>query len=569
MSVSALNAQIGKINDVLCASSVLVWDSRTMLPRGAAAARAEQLATLATIARDLLLSAETRRALDGARREVEGRAPDDPWRRAVERVEKAIALHERVPAELTERKTKARAIGTQIWIEARARNDFASFAPALGEIVSLTRDYAQAAGFAGHPYDALLELYEPGTTLAELRPLLGALKSGIAPILDRALGRPRARRDFLDRPFPDAKVHAAAKWLTETLGYDYEHGRLDKTVHPFAISFTREDVRITMRLGDGNFASSLFGAMHETGHGLYEQNIDPQFTRTPLTTDLVSLYPGGGASLGTHESQSRLQENHVGRSRAFWRTHFGRVKEVLGGLDDVDADAFHQAVNTASPGLIRTEADELTYDFHIMLRVELEAALMTGDIEVADIPAAWNEAMKRHLGVAVRNDREGCLQDIHWASGAMGSFCTYTIGNVMAAQLCETARSEGEGIAAALEKGDTFPLRLWLKENVWRHGQAFRPRRASDPGDGARSRSRPLSALSRREVRQGGVTASRLSARRRRRASTKRVRTGAQTTWPRLIGREARPRMGPRSNYARSQFRECCSALRARTASGR
>jgi carboxypeptidase Taq len=473
MTVSALNAAIGKINDVLCASSLLVWDSRTMLPRGGAATRAGQLATLALVARDMLMSAETRRALDGARREVEAAPQDDPWRRAVARVERAIALHERIPAELIERKARARAIGTQIWVKARADSDFESFAPALAEIVAVTRDYADAIGWTEHPYDVLVDLYEPGTTLVELNRLFAQLKGGIAPILDVALGRPLPRRDFLEEAFPEAKVQAAGRLLSETLGYDYEHGRLDKTVHPFAISFTREDVRITMRLGEKSFANSLFGAMHETGHGLYEQNVDKAFTRTALTTGLIGLYAGGGASLGTHESQSRLQENHVGRSRAFWRAHFGRVKEVLGGLDGVDADAFHQAVNTVSTGLIRTEADELTYDFHIMLRVEFEAALMTGDIKVADIPGAWNEAMKRHLGVTVPNDREGCLQDIHWSSGAMGSFCTYTLGNVMAAQLFEAATANGAGVTPALEAGDTTPLRSWLKENVWRHGKRF------------------------------------------------------------------------------------------------
>ena len=473
MTVSALNAAIGRINDVLCASSVLVWDSRTMLPKGGAETRAGQLATLAGLARDMLMSAETRRALDTARREVESAPQDDPWRRAVASVKKAIALHERVPAELIERKARLNGVGTQIWFKARAENDFRGFAPVLAEIVQAARDYADAVGWTEHPYDALIGLYEPGTRLSDLKALFAELASGIKPVLDQALGRALPRTDFLDTPFSEAKVHAAGRLLSETLGYDYEHGRLDKTVHPFAISFTREDVRITMRLGEKSFANSLFGAMHETGHGLYEQNVDPAYTRTALATNLIGLYAGGGASLGTHESQSRLQENHVGRSRPFWQAHFAAVKNALGGLDDIDADAFHKAVNTVSTGLIRTEADELTYDFHIMLRVEFEAALLKGDIKVEDIPGAWNEAMRRYLGVEVPNDLNGCLQDIHWSSGAMGSFCTYTLGNVMAAQLFATARREGEGVAEALERGDTTPLRAWLKEHVWRHGKRF------------------------------------------------------------------------------------------------
>jgi carboxypeptidase Taq len=473
MTVVALNAAIGRINDVLCAASVLVWDSRTMLPKGGVATRAGQLATLLGVARSMLLSEETRRALDGARREVENLAEDDPWRRAVSRVDRALAFHQRIPPELIERKAKARAIGTQIWFEAREQNDFAIFAPALAEIVAVTREYVDAIGWTDHPYDALLDLYEPGTTLAGLRALFADLKAGLAPILDHALGLPRPREDFLNATFAEAKVHAAGRLLSETLGYDFDHGRLDKTVHPFAISFTREDVRITMRLGDGRFASSLFGAMHESGHGLYEQNIDPAFTRTALTTDLRNLYSGGGASLGTHESQSRLQENHVGRSLPFWRAHFGRVKNVLSGLDGVDAVAFHQAVNTVSTGLIRTEADELTYDFHIMLRVEFEARLMAGDIKVADIPGAWNEVVMQYLGLVVPTDREGCLQDIHWSSGAMGSFSTYTFGNIMAAQLMEAAREQDTTIEPAFDRGDTIPLRAWLRDNIWRHGKRF------------------------------------------------------------------------------------------------
>ena len=234
-----------------------------------------------------------------------------------------------------------------------------------------------------------------------------------------------------------------------------------------------------MRLGERSFANSLFGAMHETGHGLYEQNVDPAFTRTALTTDLIGLHAGGGASLGTHESQSRLQENHIGRSHDFWRAHFGRMKEVLGGLDGIEADAFHRAVNTVAPGLIRTEADELTYDFHIMLRVELEAALLKGDIKVADIPGAWREAMKRHLGVTVPNDREGCLQDVHWASGAMGSFCTYTLGNVMAAQLFETAKAKGEGVASRSRAGRHGAASPLAQGEYLAARQTLQPRRAS------------------------------------------------------------------------------------------
>jgi carboxypeptidase Taq len=300
------------------------------------------------------------------------------------------------------------------------------------------------------------------------------LRPGLKTILEEALGRPRPRTDFLRRDFPESGQREIALSFARSFGYDLGRGRLDTTVHPFEISFTREDVRITTRYRRNYLPPALFGAMHEAGHGLYEQNVDPAYTRTALATDLVGLYAVGGTSFGAHESQSRLWENHVGRSRGFWRLNFPALRETFPeALSDVDAEAFHAAVNAPAPSLIRTEADELTYDFHIMLRVDLEAALIAGALAVSDIPAAWNARIKEELGLDVPNDREGCLQDIHWSSGMIGSFCTYTIGNVMAAQLFEAARSSDESLQDALDAGDYAPLRSWLSHHVCRHGRRF------------------------------------------------------------------------------------------------
>ncbi len=466
----SLTARIGMLNDVLCAQSVLSWDSRTMMPSGGADSRARQMATLIGLAREILVAPETATAL--AADDIAGLNPDHPHRRAHETTRAAHDFHRRIPGDLLARRAAARGVANGAWIKARETSDFALFAPHLHTSFALAREFADAAGWQAHPYDALLALYEPGETVASLTALFARLKSGIAPILAAARQR-SIRTDFLTRPYPEAGQQRIARHFAELLGYDFNRGRLDVTVHPFEVSFTRNDVRITTRYRPDALAPALFGAMHETGHGLYEQNVDPAHTGTALATDLIGLYAVGGASFGAHESQSRLWENHVGRSLPFWQKHFPTVQaEFPDALSDVTATQFHAAVNAANPGLIRTEADELTYDLHIILRTELEAALIAGDMRTDDIPAAWAKAMHDQLGVAVPNDRLGCLQDIHWSSGMVGSFCSYTIGNVMAAQLMQAAKRIPE-IADGLQTAHYTPLADWLRQNIWTHGRRF------------------------------------------------------------------------------------------------
>ncbi len=473
MSFSDLQSRISAVNDVLCAGSLLVWDSRTMMPPGGAISRSRQIATLAGLGRDLLVADATLKALDGAEREVAALDDTHPDRRTVAAVRFACDFHRRIPQSLMARRAAARGLANAAWVTARANNDFTQFAPYLETNIALAREYADAAGWRDHPYDALLQLYEPGETLASLRALFAHLTAGQAPIFKAAMARP-SRSDFLHRHFDEATQRQMSQRFAEKLGYDLGRGRLDTTVHPFEVSFTRDDVRITTRTRPNALMPALFGAMHETGHALYEQNIDPIYTSTALATDLVGLYAVGGTSFGAHESQSRLWENHVGRSRSFWDRHFDELQSAFPeALGDVDTAGFHVAINGVRPGFIRTEADELTYDSHIMLRVELEAALIDGSLAVADIPAAWAAAMQERLGVEVRDDSNGCLQDIHWSSGMIGSFCSYTIGNVMAAQLFEAARVQVPGLNEALARGELAPLADWLRENVWRHGRRF------------------------------------------------------------------------------------------------
>ena len=473
MSLDLLKERIATVNDLLCTLNLLIWDSRTMMPAGGTQSRGAQIATLTRLARDTLAADATLTALERAEREAETLPPEGEAQEALRQIRQAVDLHRRVPAELIERRASVRAMANAAWIEARAASDFSIFRPWLAETVKNTRDYADALGWSAHPYDAVIGLYEPGETTASLRRLFAELRAGLTPILAKAMARQRPAHDILRRHYPVAAQLAVARKFSEKFGYDMARGRLDTTVHPFEISFTRGDVRITTRCNPDFLRPALFGAFHETGHGLYEQNIDPAFTRTVFATDLVGLYAVGGASFGAHESQSRLWENHVGRSRGFWRLHFSELRAAFpDALGNVDAEAFYEAVTTVSPGPIRTDADELTYDFHIMLRVDFEARLLAGEIKVDDIPEAWNAAMQAQLGVSVANDAEGCLQDIHWSSGMIGSFCTYTIGNVMAAQLFGAATARG-GVGAALSQGDYAPLRGWLGDAVWRHGRRF------------------------------------------------------------------------------------------------
>jgi carboxypeptidase Taq len=472
MSLDALRREIGAVNDLLCAASVLIWDSRTMMPPGGVEARGHQIATLMEAARERLLAPATLRALDGAEAAVQGRA-DDAERRDVAAVREAVDFHSRIPADLIRRKAELRPKANAAWIEARKANDFEIFAPHLAATVDLQRAYAEAIGYTNHPYDALLPLYEPGETAASIRALFEHLRPALREIRSGVDARTEPRTDFMHRPFPAEAQRRFGERIAEKFGFDLARGRLDFTVHPFEISFTRHDVRVTMRRAETFAPPAIFGALHEVGHGLYEQNVDPSYTRTALASDLKQLYAVGGTSFGAHESQSRRWENHVGRSRPFWDLHFAALREAFApSLDDVDPEAFYRAVTAVRPGLIRTDADELTYDLHIMLRVEIEADLIGGTLRVADIPDAWNAAMARDLGLTPSGDADGCLQDIHWSSGMFGSFCTYTVGNVMGAQLFEAAMGNA-GIVEGFGRGEYAPLHAWLKEHVWQHGRRF------------------------------------------------------------------------------------------------
>ena len=460
--------------DLLCALNALTWDARTQMPPGGSRARAHLLSTLSALARERLLEPGFART---ARELLSNSSASDTLTRAAGQALEAIGAMARVPAHLTRELALLRSEAQDTWAVAKGRSDFALFASVLGRMVDLNRELAEALGYEDHPYDALLNLYEPGMTLSTLQPLFSSLRGHHLELLERIQQRPEPRSDFLNRHYPAQEQRTFALEAAQRFGYDLERGRLDDSAHPFEISFTRDDVRITTRVQENFLPGALFGALHESGHALYEQGVSPDLSRTVLTCDLLGLYAVGGASYGVHESQSRLWENRIGRSSAYWNLHFLELQKTFPQpLEDVDTQTFVRAVNRVKPSLIRVEADELTYDLHILLRVDLERQLIGGELSVRDLPEAWNARVKQDLGLEVPSDAHGVLQDIHWSAGMFGSFATYTLGNVMAAQFFGAASRALPELHAQLEAGNYTPLRDWLTENIYRHGRTYSPR---------------------------------------------------------------------------------------------
>jgi carboxypeptidase Taq len=471
-----LTAHIAEYHDLLCILNTLKWDMRTMMPAAGASSRGKQLATLSTLAKSIFVSDETARLLDAAENEVASADSDSYQARALRQTRDAYEIQKRIPAPLVAKMAALGAESEAAWAKARAENDFPSFKPYLKRMLALNIELAEAIGYEDHPFDALILQFEPGMTAARLHQIFAELRAGISPLLARIVAddEPLAI-DLWKAEYDLATQKRLCHKLTELIGFDYDRGRLDSAPHPFAISFTRDDVRITTRYDANYLPMSLFAALHEAGHGLYEQNIARELTRSALTADFLGQYAIGGASVGAHEFSSRLWENQIGRSRGFWQLHFSRLQELFPQqLARTDAEFFYRAVNRVRPSLIRVEADEVTYNLHIMLRTEIELALLEGAIAVDDLPEVWNAKMQEYLGLTPPDDRRGVLQDVHWSFGGFGVFPTYTIGNIMAAQVLAAAHKQMPDLADQLARGDYQPLLAWLTENIYRHGRAYR-----------------------------------------------------------------------------------------------
>jgi carboxypeptidase Taq len=461
-----LRTTLAEITDLAQAGAILHWDQQTMMPPRGAAVRAEQLATLGRIAHDRFTDPQVGRLLDQLTG-FEEQHEFDSFEASLIRVtrrdwEKAC----KVPSDLRAEISRASTLGFPVWVEARQRNDFATFLPVLRKNLDLSKRYVECfEGTYDEPYDALLDDYEPGMRTALVRETFDYLKEHQGPLMREVAGADGVPRPP-ERTFSLELQKQFELEVAKRFGFNDQSWRLDPTIHPFASGGGIQDIRITTRYFENNL-DGLFATMHEFGHGLYENQIDPGLERTPL---------GHGASLGMHESQSRMWENLVGRSLPFWRYFFPRLAELYPDqLKGYDAERWYREVNAVEPSLIRVDADEATYNFHIILRFELEQELLAGSFPLEQLPEEWNRRMWEYLGVEVPDDTHGVLQDTHWASGAIGYFSTYALGNLIGAQIWEKLQDDLPGLHDEFEQGEFGSLRDWLRERVHQHGRKFTP----------------------------------------------------------------------------------------------
>jgi carboxypeptidase Taq len=467
--LAALRARFAELSDLQGVASLLNWDQQTMMPPRGMAVRAERSASLDRVIHARITDPELGRLLDAL---APWEAGEDPDSDAASLVRLARRDHEkavRVPAELSAAMVRASSLGTEAWLTARQSSDFSPFREALERHLELRHRYIACFEGFEHPYDVLLDDFEPGMRTAEVVPVLAELRTGLAPLVAAAAREGRPHNDgVLDGAYAVEDQRAAVLDVLGGVGFDPAGWRLDPAPHPFASGMGAGDIRITTRYDERELGMALFSALHEFGHGLYDSGAaSGALARTTLDAP---------ASLAIHESQSRLWENLVGRGRPFCAWVLPRLQRTLGGLDGLTADRLFEGVNAVSRSLIRVEADETTYNLHIVLRFELELALIEGRLAVADLPAAWNERMASDLGVEVPDDASGVLQDIHWGAGALGYFSTYTLGNLVAAQLWERIRTDLPDLDERIETGDFAPLRAWLHEHIHRHGRKFEGR---------------------------------------------------------------------------------------------
>ncbi|MGE3314287.1 MAG: carboxypeptidase M32 [Planctomycetaceae bacterium] len=467
-------------------SSLAGWDEQTYMPKGGVSHRSEQSSLLAGMLHERATSArrgELIAALEGSDLGDEFSVRRINIREARRQYNKAVKLPQRLVEELS----RVCSFAQQAWVEARKKKDYKTFEPWLEKVVALKKEEAAAIGYKEAPYDALLDDYEPGATASSIQKIFTPLREELVKLVQQ-IGASRKRPDvsILTRKYP---VDAQKRFATEAaskIGFNFDEGRLDETAHPFCSGIGPGDTRLTTRYDEHHFPGAFFGVLHEAGHGIYDQGTDRDAYGTPK---------GCAVSLGVHESQSRMWENFVGRSRAFWTYFFGDARKAFPeALASTSLDDFHFAINDVRPSMIRVESDEVTYNLHIMLRFEIEQALTSGALNVKDVPSAWNEAFTRSFGITPKDDSEGCLQDIHWSFGGIGYFPTYSLGNMYAAQLFEAAARDLGDLHAQFAKGEFDPLRKWLNRQVHEPGQTYPPAKLIERITGSPPSHEPLVA---------------------------------------------------------------------------
>jgi carboxypeptidase Taq len=462
-NLGELRSHLAELVDLRNASHLLDWDQQTMMPPRGGPARADSLATLGRISHEMFVSARTGRLLEAAAGELNGGSDDSDDSRLVRVTQRNWEKARKVPSELAGEIARAGSIGQEAWIEARKNSDFGAFAPYLERNLELAKRYVECFDGFECAYDALLDDYDPSMTTAATKRLFDELKGELVPMIATLTAHQENVDDScLHGDFPISDQRLLVDEVVKLMGFDRQGWRIDDAVHPFATGFGSGDVRITTRWDPTFFASGLYGAMHETGHGLYEEGIADTLQRTPL---------GHAESLALHESQSRMWENMVGRGRAFSEVLAPMVATRFGV--ELASDTLFRAVNKTTPSFIRVEADEATYGLHIVLRFEIEQEMIEGRLTVGELPEAWNSRFKEYFGLEVPDDANGVLQDVHWSGGSIGYFPTYALGNLIAGQLWERVNDDIPDLHQRIAAAELLPLREWLREHVHRHGAKF------------------------------------------------------------------------------------------------
>jgi carboxypeptidase Taq len=465
--LDVLKGILAEVADLSQAASVLHWDQATYMPPGGVNGRANQIATLNRLAHERFTAEDVGRLLEELESGIGQLDPDSDEVRLLRVTRREYDKSTKVSPEWVAEFSQATSQAQQTWQKARAENDFAKFQPDLEKILELRRSYSDFFKPFDHVYDPLLDAFEPGMKTADVKAIFEELRPKQVALLEAIADRPQVDASFLHLNYDEQSQWDFGVELIKQIGYDMDRGRLDKSAHPFTIGLGLDDVRITTRVVPDFLGSALFGTIHETGHALYEMGINPAYERTPL---------GAVSSLAVHESQSRLWENIVGRSYEFWEFFYPRLQNYFPDqLGNVKLEAFFSGINQVQPSLIRVEADEATYNLHIMLRLELEIALMEGNLPVKDLPEAWNTRMQDYLGLTPPNDALGVLQDIHWSFGHVGYFPTYALGNLVSVQIWERLNQEIADIKDQIRRGEFSRLLDWLKTNIHIHGSKFEP----------------------------------------------------------------------------------------------
>ncbi|MBD2304252.1 carboxypeptidase M32 [Chroococcidiopsis sp. FACHB-1243] len=464
--LAQLKTLLTEINDIESAASLLYWDQATYMPPEGAAARGRQLATLAQIAHTKFTDPQIGQLLEDLRPYEQSLAYDSDEASLIRITRHDYERAVNIPPAFTAKFSQHTAECYEVWAKARATNDFAIVAPYLEKTLELSRDLANFFPGYEHIADPLIADADYGMTVKSVRSLFTQLRQELVPIVEAIAAQPVADASCLHQHFSEAEQLDFSLKVIEQLGYDFQRGRQDKTLHPFMIKFSTGDVRITTRVRENDLNEGLFSTIHETGHALYEQGVSRAYEATPLA---------GGTSAGVHESQSRLWENMVGRSRPFWKCFYPQLQETFPQqLGKVDLETFYRAINKVERSLIRTDADEVTYNLHVLIRFDLELQLLEGKLAVRDLPDAWNERYKSDLGITPPNDSIGVLQDVHWYGGAIGgAFQGYTLGNLMSAQFFATARQAHPEIPQQIASGNFTTLHDWLKQNLYQHGRKY------------------------------------------------------------------------------------------------